>query len=146
ERVTAHVGAFFGEPHPTLKVVAPVLVAGLVLLLIMLSVPGTIYATGSDDAASYTLEDNSTMTLEPSSKARVRFTEGRRTVDLRKGKARFDVARDTHRPFEVNAGPLQLIVRGTQFSVETRDPRRVEAEVTEGRVELALQEPGSEAP
>src|SRR5690606_19917505 len=60
ERVTAHVGAFFGEPHPALKVVAPFLIAGLVLWLTMLSALGTTYATGSDDAASYTLEDNST--------------------------------------------------------------------------------------
>jgi ferric-dicitrate binding protein FerR (iron transport regulator) len=65
----------------------------------------------------YVLEDQSTVWLADDARIVVRFSEGKRRVKLT-GKAYFDVAGDTERPFIIDAGPITVSVKGTSFIVD----------------------------
>src|SRR5690606_24811567 len=58
-----------------------------------------------------------------------------RTLRLRRGEAYFEVAREAHRPFKVDAGPTQVLALGTAFNIRLSQNRTVVA-VTEGKVEV----------
>jgi transmembrane sensor len=49
---------------------------------------------------------------------KVRYRPDEREFELLAGRAKFDVARDLHRPFAVHAGDRTVIATGTAFSVE----------------------------
>lgn len=63
------------------------------------------------------LSDGSFVTLDTDSSVTVRITEGERRVVLDRGRARFEVAHDSARPFIVSAGDGEVIARGTVFDV-----------------------------
>jgi transmembrane sensor len=48
----------------------------------------------------------------------VTYDKNERVIQLERGQARFDVARDPARPFRVEAGKQTVIALGTQFNVE----------------------------
>ncbi len=66
----------------------------------------------------------------------------RRVAHLLRGEAYFDVARDTSRPFEVNAGPVQISVLGTAFAVRYLDDA-TEVSVAHGQVEVHARNSGA---
>ena len=81
------------------------------------------------------LADGSQAVLSSDSRIDVRLSRDRRLVELRRGEAIFDVAKDADRPFVVETGDRQVIAVGTRFSVR-RDGADLRVVVTEGTVRL----------
>jgi len=81
------------------------------------------------------LADGSTVTLNTNTVVHVRLSGTARRIDLERGEAFFEVAKDPGRPFLVSAAGERVIAVGTQFSVLRRaaDTRVV---VTEGKVKV----------
>lgn len=87
-------------------------------------------------AQNLSLEDGSTVTLEPFSSLKYpsQFTEKQREVIL-KGEAFFDVARDTTKPFVVYANETITKVLGTSFTIKAFEgEKEVEVAVKTGKV------------
>lgn len=101
---------------------------------------GTTYAhrreTGIGERVALHLPDGSTLTLGPASRAALRYSRLQRSVVLEGGEALFDVARDTARPFVIDAGNARVTVLGTRFAV-SRLPGLVRVSVAHGTVQLA---------
>lgn len=64
------------------------------------------------------LPDGSHVSMDSDSAMEVRFTETERAITLTRGRARFDVAHDTSRPFTVTADHETVVAVGTSFDVE----------------------------
>ena len=64
------------------------------------------------------LPDGSHISMDSDTALRVRFTETARAITLTRGRARFDVAHDTSRPFTVTADNETVVAVGTSFDVE----------------------------
>lgn len=82
-----------------------------------------------------TLEDGSVVQLNRGAAITVAFTAGERRVQLQRGEAHFQVAKNAARPFIVSAGGVEVRAVGTAFDVRF-DPAAVEVVVTEGRVQV----------
>ena len=81
------------------------------------------------------LADGSQAILSSDSRIDVRLSRRERRIDLARGEAIFDVAKDAGRPFVVDAGERQVVAVGTRFSVR-RDADELRVVVTEGTVRL----------
>ena len=81
------------------------------------------------------LDDGSVITLNTGSELLVGLSGTERKVILRRGEAYFDVARDSSRPFSVDAGLRTVTVLGTAFNLR-KSPDRLQLAVTEGTVAL----------
>mgnify|MGYP001060440964 CR=1 FL=1 len=94
---------------------------------------GTTYATHVGEQSREALADGSVIVLNTASASRVDLTPKAREVDLERGEALFEVAKDKERPFIVSAGPIRVEAVGTAFTVRRfEDGSRIV--VTEGRV------------
>jgi transmembrane sensor len=91
------------------------------------------YSTAHAEQRSWRMPDGSTVHLNSGSQIKVRFDEQHREVELIKGQALFQVAKDARRPFWVRTGDAAVQAVGTQFDVY-RQPRRTLISVVEGRV------------
>jgi len=101
------------------------------------AVPGVrTFAAAKGPPAQHQLPDGSRMTLEGGSTVQVAYVAARRDLRLVEGRAHFDVAPDTARPFTVRAGDREVVAVGTQFDVRL-DPGRVRVVLTEGRVAVS---------
>jgi transmembrane sensor len=94
------------------------------------------YRTDVGGLARVVLRDGSIVTLNTDTELRVRLTPARREVELVRGEARFVVAHDTARPFEVSAGGRIVRAVGTAFDVRLDPGKELEVMVTEGRIAL----------
>lgn len=85
------------------------------------------------------LSDGSRVTMNTDTQIRIKVTDAERRVELQKGEAFFEVARDPGRPFVVAAGNQLVVAVGTKFSVRRSDGEAGELRVvvTEGRVRIA---------
>ena len=92
-------------------------------------------ATTVGELRSVVLADGSQVTLSSDSQLQVRLSRRARRVDLMRGEAFFEVARDADRPFSVLAGERHVVAVGTAFAVR-RDPDELRVVVTEGVVRL----------
>lgn len=92
-------------------------------------------ATAEGETRTLDLPDGSTIALNIHSKLRVRYSNSRREVVLAQGEAFFKVARDSARPFTVDAGASEVKVVGTAFNVRAA-PAQTVVKVLEGRVEV----------
>ena len=63
------------------------------------------------------LSDGSLLTLDTDSQVEIAFTRSARVVRLVRGRARFDVAHETRRPFVVEANGRTVTAKGTIFDV-----------------------------
>lgn len=81
------------------------------------------------------LSDGTVIELKDGADVSVEFTTRFRRVVLRSGEAHFAVAKDSTRPFVVDAGDVEVRAVGTSFSVQLAS-RGVEVLVTEGRVAI----------
>lgn len=106
------------------------------------SAPPLVQETRSGEVRDVALPDGSHVTLGALSAISVQFSAERRSVDLRRGEALFQVNHDPQRPFVVAAGTRAITAIGTAFVVR-RDSDRVEVAVTEGAVSVMQQAPGS---
>ncbi len=108
------------------------------------------YETGLGQQTLFTLDDGSIVHLNTQSALTVRLGDDRRELNLQRGEAMFDVARDPERPFRVRSGDLTAEAIGTQFNVYRRHDG-VQVTVVEGTVKVeplapaATIEPGSRA-
>jgi len=91
------------------------------------------------------LADGSTATLGSDSALRAALTRHQRDLDLLRGEAFFEVAKDHSRPFVVHAGAYQVVAVGTRFDVR-RDAGGMRVVVTRGVVRLQSARDPAQAP
>jgi transmembrane sensor len=104
------------------------------------------YTTRRGEKLDVTLPDGSAITLNTDTDIDVAFDGRRRTVEILRGQAFFNVAKDPLRPFVVVAGGKQIVAVGTAFDVRL-DEKRVAVLLIEGRVLVEnVTRPGSAAP
>ncbi|MBM0106976.1 FecR domain-containing protein [Steroidobacter sp. S1-65] len=104
------------------------------------------YATRRGEKLDVTLPDGSAVTLNTDTDLDVAFDGRHRTVEVLRGQAFFNVAKDPLRPFIVVAGGKQIVAVGTAFDVRL-DKERVEVLLVEGRVVVEnVWQAGSAAP
>jgi transmembrane sensor len=94
---------------------------------------GPDYHTPIGGLASVPMTDGSKIMLNTDSAIRLAVTEKERRVQLERGEAFFDVAKDPDRPFVVSAGNKRVVAVGTKFSVR-RNGNDLRVFVTEGKV------------
>jgi transmembrane sensor len=82
------------------------------------------------------LSDGSLLTLDADSALTVRIGTSDRRLDLARGRAHFEVAHDTRRPFRVTAGPATVVATGTSFDVN-RLPGAVDVVLLRGGVDVS---------
>lgn len=126
---------------------AAAFVAGAILLPSsgLLGGRETIYSTGVGERRTIALEDGTQIELNASSRLSVRYDRHARHVQLSDAQAFFDVAKDTDRPFLIEAGDTQVRVVGTAFDVRHRDGQ-VAVNVQRGLVEVRPHPRGGAAP
>lgn len=93
------------------------------------------YASQVGDLRAVALADGSHATLSSNSRIDIALSQAQRHIDLQRGEAFFEVAKDAGRPFVVGAGLHRAVAVGTHFSVR-RDGASVRVVVTEGTVRL----------
>ena len=81
---------------------------------------------------TFNLADGSTVLMTAGSQADVRFSPGERAIDLRQGRARFDVHHDAARPFTVYVRGGKVTAVGTVFEVDAGEI--VQVRLLRGRV------------
>lgn len=121
-------------------VLGAAIAAGLVLaagLALWLNWPlhGTTYRTAIGGLSAIRVRDGSTITLNTNSGIHIALSDTERRVDLDKGEAFFEVAKDPNRPFIVRVGDERVVAVGTQFSVR-REQNIIRVIVTEGSVRV----------
>ena len=97
---------------------------------------GKRYTTVVGGLDNVRLEDGSVVTMNTDTSIRVVLADAERRVELERGEALFEVAKDASRPFIVQAGEVSVRAVGTAFLVRTID-NRTDVTVTEGVVELS---------
>ena len=93
------------------------------------------YRTAVGGLASVPMADGSKVILNTDSQIHVEVNQHERRVDLERGEAFFEVAKDASRPFVVHAGNKRVVAVGTQFSVR-READDLRVVVTEGKVRI----------
>jgi transmembrane sensor len=88
--------------------------------------------------AQQRLADGSVVWLRPGAEITVDFSPSLRRVELKKGEALFEVAKNPARPFVVGAAGIDVRAVGTAFTVNVK-PAAVEVLVTHG--EVAVEKP-----
>lgn len=78
------------------------------------------YNTEVGEMRTVMLEDGSRVSLNTSTSVRVKLTAARRSIEVEKGEALFEVAKDAHRPFVVRVVGSEVVALGTVFSVRLR--------------------------
>lgn len=94
-----------------------------------------VLSTAKGELRKVPLQDKSIATINSGSQIEVEFTDHRRKINLRKGEAWFEVAKDKSKPFIVEAGDARVRAVGTAFAVR-RFAHGTEVLVTEGVVEV----------
>lgn len=94
-----------------------------------------VLITAKGEFRKVPLQDKSIATINSASRIEVEFTQNRRKINLQKGEAWFEVARDKSKPFIVEAGDARVRAVGTAFAVR-RFAHGTEVLVTEGTVEV----------
>jgi transmembrane sensor len=94
------------------------------------------FTTAKGETKVIALKDGSVVTLNTASEILVNYSERQRSVELVRGEALFDVAKNKARPFVVAAGDTSVRAVGTSFSVSRFDAAPVRVLVREGIVEV----------
>lgn len=113
----------------------PVLGLGLDVLLL----GADSYRTRRGEILRVPLSDGSIATLNSDTRIRVEYDQHRRRIVLLRGEALFDVAKNRHRPFLVQAGDATVTAVGTSFSVQRLQDRGLHVAVREGVVDFERQ-------
>lgn len=96
---------------------------------------GERYVSGVGELRQIALVDGSRMTLNTATVTRVDFSPAERVINLSRGEALFQVAKDPARPFVVHAGRVTVRALGTAFLVR-RLGEQVDVTVTAGSVQV----------
>jgi transmembrane sensor len=129
----AHAGSRRGWLK--LGAMAACLVAAVGTLSVSALRDDQVLTTAKGEFRKVPLQDKSVATINSGSQIEVAFTRSQRTVNLRKGEAWFEVAKDKTKPFVVQVGEARIKAVGTAFSVR-RFANGTEVLVTEGTVEV----------
>jgi transmembrane sensor len=97
------------------------------------------HSTGTGERREVRLPDGSVVLLNTGSALSVSFTAQKRQVELLRGEALFQVAKDQARPFLVRADAGSVRAVGTEFAVRTLNDA-IRVSVTEGVVEVLSDE------
>lgn len=98
------------------------------------------YASARGEVRDIALPDGSVMTLDADSAAQGRFGARGRSIELRRGRAFFDVRHDGSRPFAVTAANRRVVAIGTRFEVDVAGGG-LRVTLVQGRV--AVERPGT---
>lgn len=114
------------------------LLAAAAVILVFISLQSFSHRTSSFRTVTlrpdrHDLPDGSFVELNTGAEITVNFSPTRRGIELVRGEALFTVAKDSSRPFVVNAGGVEVRAVGTAFTVRV-EPSKVNILVTEGRV------------
>jgi transmembrane sensor len=122
----------------TAAVVLIVFIAGLPELTsgFRLAPPSQLYRTEVGQRASVTLSDGTLVTLNTNTLIRAHETFRRRNVDLIRGEAYFQVAKNPARPFVVTSEGKTVTALGTKFAVRA-DPASLTVTLLQGKVRVA---------
>jgi transmembrane sensor len=96
---------------------------------------GVALRTSVGEVSVRRLPDGSTVTLDTDSALRFHATAKGRFVELKKGRARFQVAKDKAHPFSVLAAGNRVTAVGTDFDVYLR-PGAVQVNLMEGKLRV----------
>ncbi|PZP59165.1 MAG: iron dicitrate transport regulator FecR [Pseudoxanthomonas spadix] len=110
--------------------------AAIGVLLHHLTAGPAPYVTAVGEQRTVRLEDGSRLTLNADSRVTTDLTGAERRVQLERGEALFEVAKDARRPFVVIVDGHSVTALGTTFVVR-RDAHRVAVTLIEGRVAVA---------
>jgi transmembrane sensor len=94
-----------------------------------------VISTAAGERREISLADGSKVHLNTNTQIAVAMNGGTRSVALEKGEARFDVVRDTERPFDVAVGDRTVRVVGTAFNVLRHDGK-ITVTVERGAVDV----------
>jgi len=119
-----------------------ILVCVMTWLMISLNPTGTktedfVFNTEMGEHLSHVMPDGSILWLNSSTTITVDYSKDYRRINLIKGEAHFEVAKDATRPFEVYADDRLVRAIGTAFTVH-KVKGAIEVLVSEGTVELAI--------
>jgi len=93
------------------------------------------YDTVIGERSTLILADGSTLTLNTNSKVEVDFSDEERSINLVRGQALFEVAKNKNWPFVVKAGNQRITALGTAFDVRLDNSvKEVRVVLVEGRV------------
>lgn len=95
------------------------------------------YESGPGPGKGIMLADGSRIQLGGNSAVQVQFLPWRRSVELTRGEAAFDVTHDEDRPFSVDAGTARVVVLGTAFHVDRLASGAVGVQVSRGAVRVS---------
>ena len=98
------------------------------------------YRTQIGEMRVIPLSDGSVVSLNTNSEIVVRYSKSQRNIELVRGEALFDVAKNKERPFVVKTGTTQVRAVGTSFSVKVLPDQPVQVLVREGVVEVKRQD------
>lgn len=104
--------------------------------------PPQSFATASGERRQITLADGSVLELDAASEVSVRYRPDRRDIELRHGRAYFQVAHAPERPFVVDANGVLSQALGTRFSVAEHGDHGVIVVVDDGRVQVSAPDDG----
>ncbi|MCV6605387.1 MAG: FecR domain-containing protein [Porticoccaceae bacterium] len=96
---------------------------------------GLRYVSGIGEQKTVKLEDGSVVTLNTGTELLVSMSDNVRSLELRRGEAYFDVAKDPQRPFSVQLDERSVTALGTEFNIY-RTPQNYTIAVLEGEVSL----------
>jgi len=94
------------------------------------------YRTQIGEMRVIPLSDGSVVFLNTNSEIDVRYSQAQRYIELVRGEALFDVAKNKKRPFIVQSGGTQVRAVGTSFNVKALPNQPVQVLVREGIVEV----------
>jgi transmembrane sensor len=93
------------------------------------------YETGIGERRVIALSDGSRISLDTKTRVDVHYTRERRELRLVSGRAKFQVAKNSLRPFSVTAADKVVVATGTEFSVELLS-QQVHVILYQGQVEV----------
>jgi transmembrane sensor len=96
----------------------------------------THLVTSLGEVRRASLADGSHVTLDTRSRVSVRYESSTRFVVLESGEALFEVAKNSKRPFVVQAGDFRVRAVGTAFMVRRRSDDDIDITVTQGTVDV----------
>jgi transmembrane sensor len=109
--------------------------AGLAAMVVGPRLLSQRYGTALGEIRRVPMADGSVAAINTSSELEVDMQPRLRAVKLERGEVWFAVAKDAHRPFVVESGPVRVRAVGTAFSVRKREGGS-DVLVTEGVVEV----------
>ncbi|MFT5813739.1 MAG: transmembrane sensor [Psychroserpens sp.] len=93
-----------------------------------------LFFTKVGEQASFSMTDGTSIQLNTNSIVEVAYSSRQRHLKLIQGEAKFDVAKDSTRPFTVTAGDNSFTALGTIFNIQKNTDQDLELLVTEGKV------------